>query len=219
MIQLLPQNSMNNVALYGGTTPIYTPNPIAAGYPTNEEPVIMDVSMSTTTNGMGNRQRSRGERMPHPWIKTSKGKITDDPTALFTHPPGSILPLGGVDCGHKGFALGLLVEMLSSSLAGYGRADGPTKWGASVFVQVLDPEAFGGLDAFRRESQWMVDACRNSSVAAGDPPVRLPGQKGLLLRRNRLETGVDLDSDILELLLPWTQELGVPLPHRVGNLR
>ena len=206
---------MASVAPFGGTTPVYTPNPIAAGYPTKEDPIIMDVSMSTTTNGMVNRQRSRGERMAHPWIKTSEGEITDDPTAVFTDPPGSILPLGGVDCGHKGFALGLLVEMLSSSLAGYGRADEPTKWGASVFVQALDPEAFGGLDAFRRESQWMADACLNSSVAAGDPPVRLPGQKGLLLRRKRLETGVYLHPDILEPLLPWAQKLGVPLPREV----
>ena len=36
-------------------------------------------------------------------------------------------------------------------------------WGASVFVQVLDPEAFAGGAAFRRQTGWIADACRASA--------------------------------------------------------
>jgi LDH2 family malate/lactate/ureidoglycolate dehydrogenase len=204
--------SVGSVAPHGGTTPLYTPNPLAAGYPTSGDPVIMDVSMSTTTNGLSNRLYAAGERMPHAWMKTATGEITDDPGALFTDPPGSILPLGGVDSGHKGYALGLLVEMLTNSLSGFGRAEQPDSWGASVFVQVLDPECFGGIAAFKNESQWMADACRNSDVAAGDTLVRLPGQNGLKLRRQFLADGVQLHPGILDSLRPWADKYGIQQP-------
>jgi L-lactate dehydrogenase len=201
--------SVRGVAPHGGTTPLYTPNPVAAAYPTKDEPIIMDVSTSATTIGLSARQHAAGANMPHRWMKSAEGGITDDPGVLFTDPPGSILPLGGADSGHKGYALGLLVEAMTSSMAGFGRSDQPTGWGASVYVHVMDPEAFGGLDAFTRDTQWMVGACRGSGVADGDPAVRVPGERGLGARREALETGVDLHEGILESLAPWADKFGV----------
>ena len=67
--------------------------------------------------------------------------------------------LGGINAGHKGFGLALMIEALTSGLGGYGRADAPNEWGASVFVQVLDPAAFGGTSAFHREIDYLVEAC------------------------------------------------------------
>jgi LDH2 family malate/lactate/ureidoglycolate dehydrogenase len=66
---------------------------------------------------------------------------------LFAEPKGTILPLGGMDSGHKGYGLTLLVEALTGGLAGHGRADPKEGWGATVFLQVMDPRAFAGLDA------------------------------------------------------------------------
>lgn len=201
--------SVGGVAPHGGTSPLYTPNPVAACYPTKGDPVIMDVSMSTTTMGLSGRNYAEGQKMPHQWLKSAKGEITDDPSVLFTDPPGSILPLGGEDSGHKGYALGLLVEALTSSMGGFGRSDKPTGWGASVYIHVIDPEAFGGLDAFTRDTQWMAEACRGSDVADGDPKVRVPGERGLMLRRENLENGVDLHPGILDSLIPWAEKLGI----------
>jgi LDH2 family malate/lactate/ureidoglycolate dehydrogenase len=44
----------------------------------------------------------------------------EKPGALFGNPPGAMLPLGGIDLGHKGFALGLMVEVLTAGLCGTG---------------------------------------------------------------------------------------------------
>jgi hypothetical protein len=44
--------------------------------------------------------------------------------------------------------LALLIEALTGGLAGFGRADPGDGWGATVFVQVVDPAAFGGSDDF-----------------------------------------------------------------------
>ena len=98
-----------------------------------------------------------------------------------------MLPLGGIDAGHKGFALGLLIEAMTGGLAGHGRADPPEGWGATVFVQVLDPEAFGGLDAFKRQMDFLVTAAHGTPVRPGAEPVRLPGERGL--QRYREQTG------------------------------
>ena len=50
---------------------------------------------------------------------------------LFAEPKGTLLPLGGLDAGHKGYALALLVEMATGGLAGFGRADPTEGWGAT----------------------------------------------------------------------------------------
>jgi L-lactate dehydrogenase len=125
------------------------------------------------------------------------------------------LPLGGLDSGHKGFALGLLVEALTASLGGFGRADQPDRWGASVFLQIIDPQAFGGLEKFKRETGWLAAACRNAGSLPGGPGVRLPGQRGLELRRGYLARGVELAPTIMPLLQPWAAKLGVSLPSSI----
>lgn len=47
---------------------------------------------------------------------------------LAGNPSGTILPLGSLTSGHKGFGLGLLVEALTGGLAGHGRADPADEW-------------------------------------------------------------------------------------------
>jgi len=138
------------VVAHGGTTPVITPNPIAAGLPTSGDPILIDISSSITSMGFAFQQRDAGKKLPGAWLIDNQGNATDDPAALSTDPPGALLPLGGLDAGYKGFGLTLLVEALTAGLSGFGRADSPEGWGGTVFVQVLDPCAFGGLDAFRR---------------------------------------------------------------------
>jgi len=204
--------SVGGVTPHGGVAARITPNPIAAGFPTGGDPVLIDVSMSTTTNAMTRRAFEAGQRLPGPWLVDADGRPTDDPAVLFGERPGAVLPLGGPDLGHKGFALALLVEALTSGLAGHGRADEPKRWGASVFLQLLDPERFGGRAAFLRETSRLVELCRTTPVAPGAPPVRLPGSAALARRAHQLREGVDLHPTVLPKLAPWADRLSVPMP-------
>ena len=95
------------VTPHGGVASRITPNPLAAGIPTDGEPMLIDISMSTTTNAMTRRVASEGGRLPGPWVVDADGRATDDPSVLFGERPGAVLPLGGLDLGHKGFALAL----------------------------------------------------------------------------------------------------------------
>ena len=204
--------SVASVAPFGGTKAFITPNPIAAGFPTAGEPVLMDISTSTTTNGLTGRLKGEGRTLDHPWLLDATGQPSADPAVLFTDPPGSILPLGGVDSGHKGYALGLLVEALTAALGGFGRADASEGWGAAVFLQVIDPAAFGGLDGFLRQTTWLADAARATPPVPGAGAVRLPGTRGLALRARQLAEGVELYPSIMPALAPWADRLGVHPP-------
>lgn len=205
-----------SVAPWGGTRRAITPNPLAAAWPTPAGPVILDVSMSITTNGMTARRRAEGTRFPGDWLLDGAGNPTDDPNAFWGDPPGvppgTLLPLGGVEAGHKGFALGLLVEALTSGLSGVGRAAAPTGWGASVFVLVLDPRKFGGAERFLAEGGWMAQAVRTNPPRPGFDAARLPGDGAMARRAKALAEGVALHPAIPPALARLAARFGVPLP-------
>lgn len=202
-----------SVAPHGGRVAAYTPNPLAAAWPTEGDPVMLDVSMSITTNALTNRLTNEQRRYPGPWALDAAGHATDDPAVLSANPPGALLPMGGLDHGHKGYAFALLVETLTGALAGHGRADPPEGWGASVFIQVLAPALFGGADEFRRQTEHLAATCRATTPRPGVERVRLPGENGLRRRAEQLAHGVDLYPGILAALAPWSAKLGVPVLH------
>ncbi len=214
LMMTLATSDPNNdgVAPFGSYQPTYTPDPIAVGYPTNGDPVLIDISASTTTLGMAHRLLAEGGRFPGKWLIDNQGNATDDPNVLNTNPSGALMPLGGLDRGHKGFGLGLMIEALTSGLGGFGRADKPDHWGAAVYLQLVDPDAFGGGEAFIRETSYLADACRSAAVAEGNSPVRLPGDGALSRKRAALANGVELYPTIMPGLQRWADTLNVSLP-------
>ncbi len=200
------------VVPHGGLTPVVTPNPIAAGLPTSGDPILIDVSTSITSMGFAKQEMNAGRKLPGPWLIDHTGDATDDPGALFNEPKGALLPLGGLDAGYKGFGLALLIEALTAGLAGLGRADPVEGWGGTVFVQVLDPEAFGGLGAFRRQMDHLVRATHASKPRPGIERVRLPGEAGMRRVREQRERGIALYPTIMPALASWAERLAVPVP-------
>lgn len=201
-----------SVAPFGGTQAVFTPDPLAVGIPTSGDPVMIDVSASVTTNGMSARLKNAGRRGEHAWWLDARGQPTDDPAVLFAQPPGTILPLGGLDAGHKGYGLALAIEALTGGLAGHGRADPAEGWGATVYLQLYDPAAFAGADAFSTQADRLVADCRASAPRDPARPVRLPGERALTRKREQLAHGVALHPAILPALQPWASRLGVPPP-------
>ena len=167
--------------------PLFTPNPIAIGIPTGADPILVDISCSITTMGMAKRLQKSGTPMPGDWLLDASGTPTADATVLDAG--GSLALLGGREAGHKGFGLALMIEALTSGLGGFGRAQSPTGWGASVFVQVLDPDAFGGTAAFHEQIDHLVAASKANPPIDPAHPVRLPGHRGLAHKRAALRRG------------------------------
>lgn len=204
--------SGKSVVPFGGKTPILTPNPFAMGIPTNSAPILIDMCCSITTNTMAENLQKEGKKFPGKWAQDLNGNPSDDPSVLFGEPRGGLLPLGGDEYGHKGFALAIMVEALSQGLAGYGRADNPTGPQANVFIQITDPEAFAGIESFKRQTSKLVSSCLESDPINPEKPVRLPGataMKGLIEAK---KSGLKLSSGQIDNLKTIAKEFDVNFP-------
>lgn len=201
------------VAPYGGVEPLFTPNPMAIGYPAGEHPVLVDICASITTTSMTRQKYAAHEAFDHPWLLDAQGRPTCDPAVLeHTEPRGSLQLMGGQEYGHKGFGLALMIEALSQGLSGHGRADQPARWGGNVFLQVLDPEFFAGTEAFTQQTDFFNQQCRNSKPIRPEQPVRIPGDQVARHIAQAQAHGVDYDAATWSALAGWAERLGVALP-------
>ena len=123
------------------------------------------------------------------------------------------MPLGGLDAGHKGFGLGLLIEAMTGALA-----DTAAPIGRRLGSDGVHPGGRSGslrrAAAFKRQMDHLADAAHASKPRAGGERVRLPGERGLQRYREAVANGVALYPAILPALEPWAQKYGVapPLP-------
>jgi L-lactate dehydrogenase len=145
----------------------------------------------------------------------STGRATRDPRVM-EHPTdrGSLLLLGGDEAGHKGFGLALMVEALTQGLSGHGRLDAQTRWGASVFLQLVDPEAFAGHQAFIDQMDFMVDRCHANAPIDPARPVRLPGEQANRNVAEAVSRGVPVSNQTISSLRNWADRLGVSFSKR-----
>lgn len=200
--------SAARMAPFGGIRPVLTPNPMAEGYPTDADPVMIDISASITTTSMTQTLAREGRLYPEQWALTAEGEPTDDPRAVLEG-GGTLLPLGGSLKGHKGYGMALGVDLMTQGLAGFGRADHPDHMSLSVFVQLMDPEAFAGLDAFVRQANYTTALCRANPVKPGSSAVRVPGDAAARKRREALHGGVYIPDALLKQIERRAKEAGV----------
>lgn len=161
--------SGHRVAPFGGTQGRLATNPIAYALSTGSELVSADFSTSAVPEGKVRLLAQLGRTALPGSLLDATGSETDDPDVLYKTPPGTIQPLGGRHFGHKGTALGLLVEVLATL---YGGEDGtdPDRVGNNVTLLAFRPPA-----SFAAHAARLVDYLRSSPPADPDRPVMLPG--------------------------------------------
>lgn len=206
---------VRSVAPFGGADPVLTSNPIAYGIPSRTKPLLIDFSTSLASNKFFSNYADRGETLPGKWLLTAEGVPTDDASVLAAKPPGTILPIGGLDFGYKGFGASLFVEAASLALSGFGRRRNPDTFGQSVFIHAINPEFFAGRDAFLDEVDLLIADCKASKPLPGSAGVRMPGERALALREEQLKTGVEISSEAVARLNPWLIKFDQKWPEAV----
>lgn len=202
------------VSPFGARSAVFSNDPLAFCAPASGTPLLFDVSLAITAGGQIARAHREGRRLPEACLKTATGHPTDDPAVLAAEPPGSVMPIGGVGHGHKGYALTLMAEVLSQALGGHGRATGRGEGEAnSVFLQVIDPRAFCDWPDYLREADRLFALTR--AALPDDParPVRIPGEAAWQRRAAALEHGLVPYPGIVDRLLAWAARLGVAAPQ------
>jgi len=197
-------------APFGGKAALFSPNPFAVGIPASHDPMLVDFTASLATVSAVREAVAAGAELERPWLLDHDGKPTTDPRVLeVAAERGSLMLLGGMEAGHKGFGLALIVEALTQGLSGHGRLDGPTRWGASVFLQLIDPNAFAGRDAFTAQMDFFADQCRTSPAIDPDRPVRLPGDQAAKNIAKAKREGLALAPTTIASLRSWADRLRI----------
>ena len=153
------------VAPFGGITQRLGTNPIAVALPTKGEPFVLDITTSAVAGGKIRVKRARKEELPEGWLIDSEGNPTIDPEVYFTG--GALLPLGGV-LGHKGYGLGLVVDILAGALseAGCSRVDAPRS-GNGIWTCVINIKNFTPIDEFKDRVHLLFEYVKSSPTAPG----------------------------------------------------
>lgn len=194
----------------GGCEGRLATNPLAYAFPTDGDPILADFSTSVTPEGKIRVYHNRGEQLPEGWVLDAGGQPTTDPEQFYGPPRGGILPLGGV-AAHKGYALGLLVELLGSTLAGL-RCDDPETGGNGVWFLVIDPGRFVPLEEFRQLVSGTRNYMKTSPPMTGVDEVLVPGDLEFRVREERLAEGIPVDPVAWEQIEQHADRLGVTLP-------
>ncbi|HYH11046.1 MAG TPA: Ldh family oxidoreductase [Thermomicrobiales bacterium] len=192
-------------------------NPLAFAVPTSGEPFVLDMSTSTVAWGKIEIARRAGLPIPEEWAVNAEGRPTTDP-----HQVKGLTPLGGKKehSGHKGYGLGLMVEILTGPMSGnvwsnhVGRAWEQTEPpGTGHFFMAWRIDAFRDPDEFRRDMDEMIRELHETPTAEDAPgPVLVPGDpEAEAERRNRTE-GVPIAPGLVLELRELAERLGIDHP-------
>jgi uncharacterized oxidoreductase len=160
--------SGHRVAPFNGREGRLATNPIAFSIPTSGWPIVGDFSTAAAPEGRIRTLRNLGRPAPEDTLLDALGQPTTDPGVLYSDPSGVILPLGGARLGHRGFALGLLVEALATLLTGDETADA-SRVGNNLAFAIIKVDA-----GYQSRADRMADYAR-SAAASGSARVLLPG--------------------------------------------
>lgn len=224
--------AMTNTAALGvptfGRDAMFGTNPIAVAVPAGEEaPFVLDMATTVVTRGKIETCEREGSPIPGGWAVDTSGLGTTDPRSLLLdmlwQRGGGILPLGGDGekfGGHKGYGLGVLVDILTAvtSAGVFGKA-------------VMDSEAtsarvchfFGAIriDLFRDPAEFKVDMDRmlrelmSAKPAGGQSSVLYAGLKEHRQEEESRLLGVRLSGKVWEQLAGIARDVGIALPAAI----
>jgi uncharacterized oxidoreductase len=153
------------------------------------------MTSSVVAEGKIRVKRNQGQPLPEGWALDAEGRPVVDPEVFYGPPRGAILPFGGI-AAHKGYALAVMVDILSGALGGGGCSrEGAPSGSNSVFLMALNIAAFTEMDRFQRDVEEFIGFLKNSRLAPGHDEILMPGEMEHRLRRQREEEGVSLDEE------------------------
>ncbi|MEO7726352.1 MAG: Ldh family oxidoreductase [Burkholderiales bacterium] len=167
-------------------------NPIAFGFPTTNEPFIIDMGAAAFMGTDLIFQERRGAVLPEGVAMDAQGQLTRDPAKVSV-----LLPFGG----YKGFALALAMQALGV-LAGSGLGEDKAY---GYLIMAIDPERLLPLADFKRDMSEMLARIKTVERQPGVDEIRLPGERGMRERALNLREGIVIDRKIYDALMALPQ--------------
>jgi LDH2 family malate/lactate/ureidoglycolate dehydrogenase len=181
------------VAAFGGVRPVLGTNPIAFGFPTESDPLVIDMGTSAFM-GTDLQFRDRlGTPIPEGVAVGPDGQPTTDASAARL---GALLPFGGPDGGYKGFGLALAMDALGALAAGMRPAE---EVGGYLFI-AFSPDLFLPPEEYRSEVTKRIDTIKATPRQTGVEEIRIPGERGYRTRTRLMHEGIEIDRKIHDAL-------------------
>ena len=150
-------------------------NPLAFAVPSTSEPhFVFDFATTTVPRGKLEVYKRKEQTLKDGWAIDVDGRPTTDPDAALK---GALLPLGGFGTehgGHKGYGLGLLVDILCGVLSGGAFAESlplpnsPPQAGAiSHFFGAIRIDGFRDVDEFKRDVELSLTPIQGERESTG----------------------------------------------------
>ncbi|CAJ91814.1 L-lactate dehydrogenase [Cupriavidus necator] len=201
------------VAPFGGRVARLTTNPLcfAGPMPNGRPPLVVDIATSAIAINKARVLAEKGEPAPEGSIIGADGNPTTDASTMFGEHPGALLPFGG----HKGYALGVVAELLAGVLSGGGtiQPDNPRGGVATnnLFAVLLNPALDLGLDWQSAEVEAFVRYLHDTPPAPGVDRVQYPGEYEAANRAQASDT-LNINPAIWRNLERLAQSLNVAVP-------
>jgi len=177
------------VAPFGGMRPALGTNPIAFGFPTESDPLVIDMGTSAFM-GTDLQFRARlGTPIPEGVALGPNGHPTTDANLARR---GALLPFGGPEGGYKGFGLALAMDALGALAAGTRAED---DIGGYMFI-AFRPDLFLPPDDYRREVSRRIETIKATPRREGVDEIRVPGERGYATRARLMHEGIEIDRKI-----------------------
>ena len=182
-------SSLRQVAPHGGARAALGTNPIAFGFPTEGDPLIIDLSTSAFPATDLKFRKRLGQLLPEGVAIDAAGRPTRDPGLAQL---GALLPLAG----HKGFALAMAMEALGV-LAGSGY-DVEQTYG--YLIVAVKPDLLLPLEDFKRHLSATIARIKATPCQEGVAEIRIPSEHSHRNRARGLRAGIEMELKIYDAL-------------------
>jgi uncharacterized oxidoreductase len=199
------------VAPWGGKDRRLSANPISVAIPRKSgTPIVVDISTSAIAEGKVRDMLNRKVPVPPGSIVDADGYPTTEATKFYGPPAGALLPFGR----HKGFALGLVTDILAGALSGAGcsRKDAD-RVGNAFLVFVIDIGRLRGEEPFYADVEQLVEYVKSSALAPGSTEILVPGEPEALEKERRQRNGIPVDQETWRQITEVGRKYGVSVPQ------
>lgn len=207
-------NSLPHVAPYGGISKVLGTNPFAFAAPVrNGKSIIVDFSTGSCSGSAIMKALENKENISKGIVVDEEGNDIVDPKKALK---GIVLPFGGA----KGFAIGLMVEILSGVITGAGishevaslhKCFDRTSNVGHLFM-ALDISKIMALDSYYSRIEQLIFIIKQSRIMKGFDEILIPGERRWRCFEKQMKEGISLDKQTVNALNKLARELQVSPP-------
>jgi len=210
MAAIALSGSIPNMAYHGARAAGVSTSPLSIAVPRDGgAPLVFDMGTGVISVGKLAQARRAGRPIPAGSALDAQGRPTTDPRAAQLP-----LPLGGP----KGSGLALMIECITSLLAGHailaaaleGAPEGRRHKNNGLAI-AIDIARFGDPRVFGSEVDRLVGAVRRLPRDPDADEILAPGERGQRVFEERSRTGIPVAPATVEELARVAERLGVPM--------